>query len=147
MKFEPNWKEKSLEILEKNCWPPLDIAEGSYLVQTCNNLRKKPLEDFSIEDLRIMIGQNIGLDFLIPLAIDVLRNNILAEGDFYEGDLLQNVLTSEPGYWVIATENFKSMCQLFEQNIPKLKAWDYTGKFSKRWFDAYQQFKRIGEKA
>ena len=37
----------------------------SGLVKTCHTLRKKPLKDFTVEDLRIMIGQNIGLKYLI----------------------------------------------------------------------------------
>ncbi len=32
-------------------------------VITCHKLRKKQLNNFDIEDLRIMIGQNIGLIF------------------------------------------------------------------------------------
>lgn len=66
MKFENNWKSKSLENLEKDIWSPLHKDENSYLIQTCHKLRKKQLKDFEIEDLRIMIGQNIGLNFLIP---------------------------------------------------------------------------------
>ena len=57
MKFENNWKHKSLESLEKETWLPLNRDEGSYLIQTCHSLRKKQLKDFEIEDLRIMIGQ------------------------------------------------------------------------------------------
>ncbi len=61
MKFEPNWKDKSLENLEKQIWPASEGSEGSYLIRTCCALRKKRLKDFEVEDLRIMIGQNIGL--------------------------------------------------------------------------------------
>ena len=68
MKFENNWKHKTLENLENSNWgePKFD----SHLVITCHKLRKKQLKDFEIEDLRIMIGQNIGLKFLIPIAIE-----------------------------------------------------------------------------
>jgi hypothetical protein len=34
-----------------------------------------------------MIGQSINLELLIPFAIIQLHGNILAEGEFYEGDL------------------------------------------------------------
>jgi hypothetical protein len=35
-----------------------------------------------------MIGQKIGLDYLILLALESLEGNILLEGNFYCGDLL-----------------------------------------------------------
>jgi hypothetical protein len=96
-KYENNWREKSLENLEKDYWGKPDYE--SHLVKTFHQLRKKPLKEFEIEDLRIMIGQNIGLKFLIPLALEKLRQDILAEGDYYEGDLLKAVLTSEKEFW------------------------------------------------
>ena len=89
--------DKSLEDLEHSDWgePKYD----SYLVTTIHRLRRVPLRQFSVEDLRIMIGQNIGLQYLIPLALEHLRKNPLAEGDFYPGDLLKMVLTADPNFW------------------------------------------------
>jgi hypothetical protein len=52
-----------------------------------------------VEDLRIMIGQNIGLRYLVPLAITRLNEQPLAEGSYFPGDLLCNVLRVEPNYW------------------------------------------------
>lgn len=46
-----------------------------------------------------MIGQEIGLEYLIPLAIDVLAIDLFAEGDFFEGDLLKNVLGINTVFW------------------------------------------------
>ncbi len=39
-----------------------------------------------------MIGQNIGVTHLLPLALSVLQANPLAAGDFYEGDLLNALI-------------------------------------------------------
>lgn len=141
MKFESNWKDKTLESLEKKIWSSLDNDEGSYLVKTCNSLRKKQLRNFSVEDLRIMIGQNIGLEFLIPLALDVLKDNILAEGDFYEGDLLNSVLTSDRKYWEKSTEFWRTLIDLFERDEQTLKDFDTTWEIKKNWFDNYRVFK------
>jgi len=99
IKLENNWRQKSLESLEKNTWPALSSDEGSYLIKTCNSLRKKQLQDFTTEDLRVMIGQEIGLYFLMPLAIETLTDNLFAEGDMYEGDLLKNVLDVDTKFW------------------------------------------------
>jgi len=61
--------------------------------------RKKPLGGFFVEDLRIMIGQGIGLPWLIPLALRVLELDPLSESDFYPGDLLESLLHVERTFW------------------------------------------------
>jgi hypothetical protein len=71
----------------------------SHLVQTCLKLYQMPLNLFDVEDLRIMIGQNIGLLYLIPIAIERLEMNPLSQGDYYAGDLLEVVLKSQPEFW------------------------------------------------
>lgn len=80
----------TLEQLEKDVWQEPEFH--SYLVVNCHQLRKKRLCDFTVEDLRIMIGQEIGLKFLVPKAIEALSKNPFAGGDFYDGDLLVQVL-------------------------------------------------------
>lgn len=85
----------TLEELEKSIWPDPPLV--SYLTTTCYQLRKKPLSEFEVEDLRIMIGQGFGLPYLLPMAIEVLRKDPLAEGDFYPGDLLLAVLRVPKG--------------------------------------------------
>jgi hypothetical protein len=124
MKLENNWRQKSLESLEKNTWPALSSDEGSYLIKTCNSLRKKQLQDFTTEDLRIMIGQEIGLYFLIPLAIETLTDNLLAEGDMYEGDLLKNVLEVDTKFWDDNKNYWQQLNEIFKnrhEEITKMK--------------------------
>jgi hypothetical protein len=80
----------SLEQPERDRWG--DAPEGaSYLVRTVHALRARPLDSLDVEDLRILIGQEIGLDHLMPLALRTLETDPLAEGDFYPGDLLAAV--------------------------------------------------------
>jgi len=90
-------RNRSLQELDGQDWG--EATFPSYLVRTCHALRRKPLRDFTIEDLRIMIGQNIGLEYLVPLAIERLQRDPFAAGDFYPGDLLGNVLTVESSFW------------------------------------------------
>ncbi|RPK56363.1 hypothetical protein EES42_41095 [Streptomyces sp. ADI95-17] len=66
---------------------------------TAHALRSRPVGTLTVEDLRLLIGQDIGLPVLLPLAVEVLRDNPLAEGDMYEGDLLRAVLTRNPAVW------------------------------------------------
>ena len=88
---------RTLDDLDPPAWgePTLD----SHLVTTCHRLRRKPLGEYSVEDLRIMIGQRIGLDWLVPLALEVLEREPLAAGDFYPGDLLGSVLRIGSEFW------------------------------------------------
>ncbi|WP_210463375.1 contact-dependent growth inhibition system immunity protein [Rufibacter roseolus] len=141
MKIEDNWKSKTLESLEKKIWPSLDPEESTYLIRTCSSLRKKPLQDFTTEDLRIMIGQNIGLKYLIPIAIETLESNILAEGDYFEGDLLQSVLKSDKRYWELEKENRQKICKIFDFNKIVLQEFDTTKDIRKDIFDAFHNFK------
>ena len=64
----------------------------SYVVTTCQQMRRKPLRRLNNEELRLGINQEMSLRWLVPLAIQRLEANPLASGDFYEGDLLEAVL-------------------------------------------------------
>jgi hypothetical protein len=95
--MENNWKQKTLENLEKEVWRQFD--SDSRLVRRTKELRKIQLSSFTIEDLRLMIGQRISLDYLIPLALEALNEDLFAEGDLYKGDLLNSVLSIGTEFW------------------------------------------------
>lgn len=81
---------QTLTELEGSDWaePTFD----SHLISTCHSLRRKPLKYFSVEDLRMMIGQNLSLAILVPIALDLLQEDPLTEGDYFPGDLLLNLM-------------------------------------------------------
>jgi CDI immunity proteins len=90
-------RSKTLEELEgvelsEQVWP-------TPLVKEVHRLRTVPLEKFSTENLRIMIGQQCGLLYLVPMALDVLDLDPWAAGDLYKGDLLHSVLRVESDFW------------------------------------------------
>jgi hypothetical protein len=60
---------------------------------------QRTVVQFTAENLRIMIGQKIGLPHLMPLALDRLEKNPFTEGDYYPGDLLLAVLRVGPDFW------------------------------------------------
>ncbi|MFE9654264.1 contact-dependent growth inhibition system immunity protein [Micromonospora sp. NPDC006431] len=88
----------TIEELERDVWPDPG-PDDTFLVRRCLELRRKPLAEFAIEDLRIMLGQQIGVPALLPLAVQVLLRDPLAEGDYYPGDLLANVLRLPGSAW------------------------------------------------
>ena len=135
-----NFGNKTLEEIENDFWSEPEY--DSYLVTTIHKLRKKKIADFDVEDLRIMIGQNRGLATLIPIAIDRLRENILAEGDYYEGDLLKSTLTSDQNFWNTHTDLKKQVIMLFEDNIALLKEFETTNIIRKEIFEAFFLFSK-----
>lgn len=97
--MHPLNRDRSLEELERDRWPA-PSADDTRLVTTAHALRRRPIGELTVEDMRLLIGQDIGLPYLLPLAVEVLRENPMAEGHMYEGDLLSAVLTRNPSVWV-----------------------------------------------
>lgn len=114
MKLENNWRQKTLENLDKEKWNTFD--SDSRLIKRIKELRKVPLDNFSAEDLRLMIGQRESLEYLIPLAIEKLKADILAEGDMYKGDLLLAVVNTRQDYWDKSTEQKGELIELIKRN-------------------------------
>lgn len=97
-KLESNWRYKTIEALEKHDFgDPKDAT--TKMIRRCLELCRIPLVNFTVEDLRLMIGQNFSLRYLVPLATEHLHKDIFAEGDLYPGDLLTNVLKVDQAFW------------------------------------------------
>lgn len=118
-KVENNWRNKTLDYLEKDEWKLLAQSDDR-LIDRVMALRKVPLNKFSIEDLRLMIGQEIGLSHLIPLAVEKLKDDLFAEGDFYEGDLLQNVLRVTANFWQDYKNLWVTLNDLLDNNLAEV---------------------------
>jgi hypothetical protein len=88
---------KTLEELDgERCGPS---EYDSHLVRESHRLRSVPIGELSVEDLRLLLGQGFGTEWLMPLALARLVDDPLAEGDFYAGDLLESVLGTDAAYW------------------------------------------------
>jgi hypothetical protein len=91
------WPDQTLDQLEAVDWG--EPTYPSYVVTTSHRLRKKPLRDFSQEDLRFMLGQQISLSILMPMALDILEAEPWAAGDMYPGALLNMALRVDVKFW------------------------------------------------
>ena len=100
--MKPNKKilEKTLAQLEKELADEVFPAEMTPLIGRERELARKPLKDFTPGNLRFMIQQGFGWKYLIPLAIEILVENPLISGDYYEGDLLKAVLSVDRKFWL-----------------------------------------------
>lgn len=87
----------SLQELEGEYWgePGLD----TYVVTTCHRMRQKPLKDVTVEELQLVIGQGLSLEWLIPVALPILAETPLVEGAHWAGDLLASVLRVPEAFW------------------------------------------------
>ncbi|RWL85274.1 MAG: hypothetical protein EOR67_11080 [Mesorhizobium sp.] len=89
--------DRTLEELDGERWgePTFD----SYVVRTCHALRRKPLNTLTDEELRLAVGQGIGLEWLVPLMLQRLTENPFRAGDLFEGDLLASLARVPSSYW------------------------------------------------
>ncbi|MET9264003.1 contact-dependent growth inhibition system immunity protein [Amycolatopsis sp. NPDC004079] len=62
-------------------------------------MRRKPIGLLTAEDLRLLLGQDVGAPILVPRALAMLEHNPLCEGDLYPGDLLASTMRVPPSHW------------------------------------------------
>jgi len=90
--------KRSLQDLEGSDWGD-PSPEDTHMVQRCMALRRKPVVELSEEDLRLLIGQKMGLGHLVPAAIERLNIDAVAGGDMFEGALAENLSRIEDDWW------------------------------------------------
>jgi hypothetical protein len=86
-------RSKTLTELENHDWgePHYD----SHVVTSSHAYRKVPVAALETEQLRMLVGQSIGLPFLVHVLLEVLGSDPWAEGDSFRGDLMSAALRSQ----------------------------------------------------
>ena len=112
-------RDKSLE--ELGAVPSTGLEGGSYLLSQLRRLRTVPLKQLRIEDLGLLIGQSLGLEFLVPIALDHLEAHPLAAGDFYPGDLLKNVMEAPESFWNNHPELRQRLVNALERALERVR--------------------------
>ena len=111
---------KSIEQLEKDYWKePSEFPTD--LVKKCYEYRKISIAELTDEQIRLLISQQIGTEYLIGVALEKLERNILTEGDFYEGDLLVAVSGLPTEFWTEKQSEFRTFKNLVERNSELIK--------------------------
>ena len=101
-----NADEQTLEELEGKNWGEPESAPTP-MVAKCLRLRRVPLKDLGPADLRLLIGQKIGLKYLVSKALHLVVENSLVQTEYFPGDLLSVLLRIDKAYW--------------DQNMPELQ--------------------------
>lgn len=84
-------EDRTLEELESYDAGERETA-ATPMVARCIRLQKTPLHALSDADARLLIGQGIGLKYLVPKALARLVVEPLLQADYYSGDLLSALL-------------------------------------------------------
>lgn len=117
-----NINDKSIEELENDYWEDSDF--NSYVVETTQNARKKPVSQLSDEEIRLLIGQKIGLKYLIPIALSLISKDLLVEVTFYKGDLLSQLLKLSYNDWEHNEEDLKYFQKIINDNLTLIQSCD-----------------------
>lgn len=107
----------SIETLESDRWPD-PPGESTAMVRNVYELRRQPIGALSPWDLARLIGQGVGLPWALPLALEILEETAprLAEGGFYDDDLLSAVVRRDPATW----SDFPGIARQVEELLPEL---------------------------
>lgn len=115
-KLENNWREKTLENLEKDFWG--EPTYDSYLVRRSHEIRKLTLTELTNDDIAMMLRQQFSLDYIVPLAIDKIQIDILAFGDTgSEGAIMEAILKIPADFWTSNKEHWTTIRKILDENI------------------------------
>jgi len=121
---------KSIEQLEKDIWKNLSEFPTD-MVEKCYRYRKISIAELTNEQIRLLISQKIGVEYLIGIALEKLERNILIECDFYEGDLLMAVSCLSTEFWNENQTEFLTFKNIVQRNSELIKNELGEKKFNK----------------
>ncbi|WGS17290.1 MULTISPECIES: contact-dependent growth inhibition system immunity protein [unclassified Bradyrhizobium] len=109
---------RTLEQIDGQDWGEPETAPTG-MVARCLRLRRTPLKDLTASDLRLLVGQQIGLRTLVPKALQLVSNEPLLEADFYPGDLLCALLRIDKAYWSDSSVELGQLVSIARAVMPR----------------------------
>ncbi|MFD8895490.1 contact-dependent growth inhibition system immunity protein [Streptomyces sp. NPDC059558] len=108
-------RTQTLEALEGDIWPE-PPAESTTLVKAVYRLRRRPVGELTAYELGRLIGQDVGLPWTLPLALEILRETAPDQNDggFYDDDLLSAVLTRRAETWTAHPDSARELRQILD---------------------------------
>ncbi|CCK28212.1 hypothetical protein BN159_3833 [Streptomyces davaonensis JCM 4913] len=109
---------RSLEQLDGQRWPD-PPEDTTVMVKNVHELRRRPIGTLEPHELARLICQDVGLPWLLPLAVDILRDAALRQGSggWYDGDLLYAVASRKPEVWADAPD----LARMFKETAAMLE--------------------------
>ena len=113
MKEYPYDRTKSIEELSGYyCFAP-DFE--SNVVLRSHALRRKPLADLEPEDVRMGLIQQVGVSYLVPIAIDMVEQDPYVDVKNFPGEVTVALLAIPFEYWRSNEENRIRMQRVYER--------------------------------
>ncbi|WKD36834.1 contact-dependent growth inhibition system immunity protein [Streptomyces xanthophaeus] len=124
--------DRTLDELDGPPWPA-PPSPTTALVMKVHALRRKRLGALTPADLRTLIGQAVGLPYLLPLAVRLLLEDPMLDAYFYPGDLLLAVLGRPESAWALfpdlREELVAVVAGLSEAELAELRAYGPAGQW------------------
>lgn len=135
---------KSISELEGWKWKGEIPARQTHSGTECRyyELHNLEISKLDLSDIRFLIGQNSGLVYLVPIAINKLKENIFMEVEYYEGDLFCSLLqiNNEPNYWQSHQRENQELISLYNEQKKMLGALDVSEEIKVKIKEAYKDF-------
>jgi hypothetical protein len=103
------------------------------------------VKDYSLSDIAFLIRQSLMQEFVIPVAIDILKVKPFIEVEFYAGDLLSAVLKSIEtlgAYWASHDIERREVEKIFELCKENMELYGITGKERKDLEESFEIFSK-----
>lgn len=106
------------------------------------DLHNQPISELNLSDIRFLIGQNSGLEYLVPIAISILKEEIFLEVEYYPGDLLCTLflINNEPNYWKSHSKEKLELLDLYKEQKKNIGSIDVMDDIIQKIKEAYKEF-------
>jgi hypothetical protein len=134
---------KSISELEGWKWKgAIPGEDDSYVVKHYFSLHAKPIAEMNLSDIRFLIGQNVGLKYLVPIALDSLRKELFIETEYYPGDLFYSLLSinNEPNFWSLNSDLKGDLISIYNEQKKIIGSLDVSEEDITKIKQAYKEF-------
>jgi hypothetical protein len=116
MSFEPDVDiRRNLLELAPGCFD--DAEYDDQVAMLARRLAVKPLRKFNATDLYAAIRLNVGLPWVVPLAMARLEEDPFVAAGSHPGDLLTTVLESDSRFWLDRRDLWLAMVEILGQAL------------------------------
>lgn len=102
--------------------PESQAEFGSSLEKNIIQAQKKLLKDLTNEDLRMLLGQNLHLELIVPLVLERLKNDLFIRSEDMNILLLSKLLQIDLDYWKGNPEVKNIFLTFIESNIQNIES-------------------------
>lgn len=117
--MNPN-EYKTLLELDQTLHDPSRLDDDRAMAM--RRLGNKPLRRLNPAEMRELIARNLGLPFLVPLAMERLAEEPFLEAQLHAGDLLTAVLEADTCFWIDNEELWCEMIPILEKAVERINA-------------------------